>query len=133
MDESLAFDYEKIFEGIIQKIQSTNNEIRQFIELGEHINNDYFDDEDKQMILSKIDHAQARVARLREELSNKKNLYANEICKIERCLVGRKESLEQFDERTSVFEKYPDLLRYFAKKHITIYNSLKEVRENLIK
>jgi hypothetical protein len=118
----------KLENQISELIQQEEN-LRVFADF---VTTDAFDDEDRNTVRAKHVHITQTKQHLQEVLTKKKDIYNTQIKTMEIRLQQRQLQLEDFGKKTRVFEAFPDVIEYFAKKQARLNESLTGVKEKLV-
>ena len=121
----------QLFDQLEKQITDLNGQIHRLMELGKCMKEECFDEEDQQMVLYKIQESQQIKQSLEYTLAQKKDIYNTQVKVMERQLQKRKRSLEDLDERSRLFETFPDILKYFVQKQTRLEHSLQGIKEKL--
>jgi hypothetical protein len=113
------------------QIKSLSKQEQDFITLAEQLVSSVFDDEDRRMVHRKILEIQGTRQLMEQTLAKKKEIYKNQIMGMEQQLQARQQALETFDKERKIFQQFPDVLEFFARKQSRLIETLTAIRDQL--
>lgn len=123
----------KIFAKLDAEIKLLEKQGANLTTLANHVSSEAFDDEDRRMVHDKQVYIASTKKHLQEVLDKKKEIYHTQIKTMETRLSHRQAQLETFSKENTVFQDFPDVLEFFARKQNRLTETLATVREKLIK
>ncbi len=96
--------------------------------LAEQLQADCFDDEDRATVQQKLVSVTESKAKVEATLARKREIYKTQILGMEQQLSQRHSKLET---QQAVFEAFPDVLEYFARKQSVLTESLASIKTHL--
>lgn len=124
-------DSKDLFGKLEKQIHDLNQYISQLTAFGKHLQQSCFDQEDEKFIVVKLQQAQQVKEGLERTLFRKREIYNNQVKVMEAQLTLRQQQLEGFNGAGQLFEAFPDVLDYFAKKQARLQESLGSIRQKL--
>jgi len=122
---------DRIFHQLELQISQLDTHIQNLVRLGQFMEKNFFDDEDKKMVLYKINETQQVKEGLEKTLVQKQDIYNNQVKVMEHQLENRQQALERFDRETDLFLTFPDILNYFVSKQTRLQKTLNGIRSKL--
>jgi hypothetical protein len=122
---------DRIFHQLELQISQLETYIQNLVKLGQFMQENFFDDEDKKMVIYKINETQQVKEGLEKTLAHKQDIYNNQVKVMEHQLTSRQQALEHFDKETQLFSSFPDILSYFVSKQTRLQNTLNGIKRKL--
>lgn len=114
------------------QIKRLNEKEQGLLTLANQLNADVFDNEDRKIVSQKIIETRDMKQTLEVTLIKKRKIYKNQIQGVEQHLKAREQKLEQFDKTQGIiFQEFPDVLEFFARKQTRLNEALVGIREKL--
>ena len=121
----------QLFSKLENEIKSLAAQEENLSKFATYVNSDTFDDEDRTMVRNKQMHISTTKRNLEEVLSKKKDIYNTQVKMMEHKLVERQSKLENFGKNTTLFNDFPDVLEFFARKQSRLNETLGSVKKKL--
>jgi hypothetical protein len=121
----------QLFGKLENQIKSLVTQEESLAQLATYVNSEIFDDEDRAMVRNKQMHITSTKKQLEEVLFKKKDIYNTQVKIMENRLSERQSKLEDFGKKTSLFNDFPDVLEFFARKQSRLNTSLGSVKTKL--
>ena len=123
----------EIFQAFEARIEELDRSLQKLRALMDRIqkNASAFDDEDQQLVMSKIRAVEDEKRDLKMELEKRENMYENTVKRMEQALLVRMDILQQTDSETGVLEDNPDLMEQFVQKQSQLTTMLQEMKDKL--
>lgn len=121
----------KMFAKLESQMKEVANYENNLKQLSQDILGKEFDEEDRKIVKIKLDEVILLKNQLSKELNHKQNIYHNQIKSMENKLDQRKIKLDSLSKKTNVFQQFPDMLDYFARKQTTLNTTLEKVKNKL--
>jgi hypothetical protein len=122
----------QLFSKLENEIKSLAAQEENLLKFATYVNSETFDDEDRTMVRNKQMHNSSTKRHLEEVLSKKKDIYNTQVKMMEQKLVERQSKLEDFGKNTTLFNDFPDVLEFFARKQSRLNETLGSVKKKLI-
>ena len=122
----------QLFSKLENEIKSLAAQEENLLRFATYVNSETFDDEDRTMVRNKQMHISSTKRHLEEVLSKKKDIYNTQVKMMEQKLVERQSKLEDFGKNTTLFNDFPDVLEFFARKQSRLNETLGSVKKKLI-
>jgi hypothetical protein len=122
----------QLFSKLENEIKSLAAQEENLLKFATYVNSETFDDEDRTMVRNKQMHISSTKRHLEEVLSKKKDIYNTQVKMMEQKLVERQSKLEDFGKNTTLFNDFPDVLEFFARKQSRLNETLGSVKKKLI-
>ena len=110
----------------IRRIEKKEKLLQEFYDILN--DSDCFEDEERKVVLEKLQKLQEFRALLQTTLENNKEIYNNQIKGVEKTLTDREHCLVKADK---VFVEFPDLLDYFTSKQVSLTQNLNQITSSL--
>jgi len=123
-----------LFNDLEQQIKDIDKYITGLTSFHGLVSKNCFDNEDHEFVAVKIQQATQLREGLSDTLIRKREIYENQVMTMEQQLQSRQTNMEEFLELSGsgeLFDAFPDVLEFFAKKQARLEESLGAIKRKL--